>query len=184
MAARCGDEIVKAPGELTMTCYVTCPDITKTITPDLKCPATGSKLLYIDLGNGKTRLGGSALAQVYNQIGNDCPDIEDLKMLKNAFIVTQQLIDERVILAGHDRSDGGLVVTLLEMAFAGNCSIDVTIPDENHVGEIAILYSEEAGLVLEVEGASVAKVIGMYKNVGVPCIEIGSVSLGNSVSNT
>lgn len=181
MAARCGDEIVKAPGELTMTCYVTCPDITKTITPDLKCPVTGSKLLYIDLGNGKARLGGSALAQVYNQIGNDCPDIEDLNMLKNAFLVTQQLIDERVILAGHDRSDGGLVVTLLEMAFAGNCSIDVTIPDENNAGEIDILYSEEAGFVIEVAGTSVAKVMGMYKIVDVPCIEIGCVRSGDSI---
>ena len=63
MAARCGDEVVKAPGELTMTCYVTCPDITKTVTPDLKCPASGSTLLFIDIGGGKTRLGGSALAR-------------------------------------------------------------------------------------------------------------------------
>jgi phosphoribosylformylglycinamidine synthase len=71
MAATCGDELVKAPGELTISAYVTCPDITKTVTPDLKCPAEGSRLLYIDLGGGKARLGGSALAQVYNQIGNE-----------------------------------------------------------------------------------------------------------------
>ncbi|KAI2509181.1 CobB/CobQ-like glutamine amidotransferase domain [Fragilaria crotonensis] len=181
MAARCGDEVVKAPGELTMTCYVTCPDITKTVTPDLKCPAEGSKLLYVDLGNGNSRLGGSALAQVYNQIGNDCPDIEDLSMLKNAFKVTQQLIDERVILAGHDRSDGGLVVSLVEMAFAGNCSIDVDIPDENNSGEIAILFSEEAGLVMEVALSSVARTIQAYHSAGVPCIEIGSVNAGDSI---
>lgn len=181
MAARCGDEVVKAPGELTLTCYVTCPDITKTVTPDLKCPAEGSKLLYIDLGNGKARLGGSALAQVYNQIGNDCPDIEDLAMLRSAFVVTQQLINDRVILAGHDRSDGGLAVSLVEMAFAGNCSIDVTIPDENKAGEIALLFSEEAGLLVEVGLSSVARTIEAYKEAGVPCVEIGSVNAGDSI---
>jgi phosphoribosylformylglycinamidine synthase len=181
MAARCGDEVVKAPGELTMTCYVTCPDITKTVTPDLKCPAEGSKLLYIDLGNGKARLGGSALAQVYNQIGNESPDIDDLGMLKSAFMVTQELIDERIILAGHDRSDGGLAATLLEMAFAGNCSLDVTIADANNAGELAILYNEEAGFVMEVASSSVAKTLEAYSNAGVPCVEIGSASAGDSI---
>merc|ERR1712003_349592 len=86
MAASCGDEIVKAPGELTLTCYVTCPDVTKTVTPDLKGPRNGGEktnLLFIDLGGGKARMGGSALAQVYNQIGNESPDVEDFGVLKN-----------------------------------------------------------------------------------------------------
>lgn len=181
MAARCGEEVVKAPGELTMTCYVTCPDITKTVNPDLKCPAEGSKLLFVDIGMGKARLGGTALAQVYNQIGDESPDIDDLAVLKDAFNATQELIDERVILAGHDRSDGGLAVTLMEMAFAGNCSIDVSIPDESNVGEIPILFNEEAGLVIEVASSAVDKVVETYKKVGVPCVEIGSVSAGDSV---
>ena len=179
MAARCGDEVVKAPGELTMTCYVTCPDITKTVTPDLKCPASGSTLLFIDIGGGKTRLGGSALAQVYSQVGNDCPDIEDFSILKQAMLVTQELIDQRTILAGHDRSDGGLAVTLMEMAFAGNCSIDVTIPDATN--EIETLFNEEAGFVIEVANADVDAVAKQYTDAGVPIATIGTVSAGNSI---
>lgn len=182
MAAKCGDEVVKAPGELTMTCYVTCPDITKTVTPDLKCPTEGSKLLYIDLGQGKARLGGSALATVYNQVGNECPDVQDFSVLKNAFLVTQELIDQGKILAGHDRSDGGLVVALLEMAFAGNCSVDVTVPDASGSGDVGILFNEEAGLIVEVATSDTAGVIDAYTKQGVPCVEIGSTAAsGDSI---
>eukprot|EP00560_Eucampia_antarctica_P004903 CAMPEP_0197834212 /NCGR_PEP_ID=MMETSP1437-20131217/21637_1 /TAXON_ID=49252 ORGANISM="Eucampia antarctica, Strain CCMP1452" /NCGR_SAMPLE_ID=MMETSP1437 /ASSEMBLY_ACC=CAM_ASM_001096 /LENGTH=1318 /DNA_ID=CAMNT_0043438737 /DNA_START=100 /DNA_END=4056 /DNA_ORIENTATION=+ len=181
MAAKCGDEVVKAPGELTMTCYVTCPDITKTVTPDLKCHGSKSKLLFVDLGGGNTRLGGSSLAQVYNQIGNDSPDIADFKLVKNAFNVTQDLIGKRMIAAGHDRSDGGLIVTLMEMAFAGNCSIEVNIPDEKNVGDIAVLFNEEAGLVIEVTESDYADVLNAYSSAGVPCIDIGTASTGGDL---
>jgi len=188
MAAKCGDEIVKAPGELTLTCYVTCPDITKTITPDLKCRGRNSSssnttLLYVDISKGKARLGGSALAQVYSQVGNDCPDLEDFAYLKSSVHVVQELINERLILAGHDRSDGGLVVTLLEMAFAGNCSIDVTLHAE-YGDPIAVLFNEEAGFVLEVanDTTTVQSVIGRFNNSGVKCVSIGSAcSDGDSV---
>jgi phosphoribosylformylglycinamidine synthase len=182
MAARCGEEVVKAPGELTMTCYVTCPDITKTVTPDLKCPSSGSSLMFVDLGNGKSRLGGSALAQVYMQIGNECPDIEDFSLLKQAMLVTQELIDQRTLLSGHDRSDGGLVVTLLEMAFAGNCGIDVVIPGSG--SEIDILFNEEAGLVIEVANDDVASVTKKYSDAGVPIVEIGKVVSDDSIKIT
>jgi len=180
MAASCGNEITKAPGELTLTCYVTCPDVTKTVTPDLKCPAGGSKLLFIDLGGGKKRLGGSALATVYKQLGNESADIENFSVLKKAMEVTQDLIDKRSILAGHDRSDGGLATTLLEMAFAGNCSIDVTIPSLSG-SDIEILFNEEAGLVIEVLASDVESVLKAYGDASVPIEEIGSVSEGDSV---
>jgi len=89
MAAQCGDEVVKAPGELSMICYVTCPDITKAVTPDLKCPGGATtKLLYIDLGNGRARLGGSCITQVYNQICDISPDVEDFVMFKKALETT------------------------------------------------------------------------------------------------
>jgi len=75
-----------------MTCHVTCPDITKTVTPDLKCPGGATtKLLCIDLGNGKGRMGGSCIAQVYNQIGDISPDVEDFVMFKKSFEATQEL---------------------------------------------------------------------------------------------
>ena len=174
MAARCGEEVVKAPGELTMTCYVTCPDITKTVTPDLKCPEGGSKLLLVDLSGGNARMGGSALAQVYNQIGDVSPDLEDFGLLKKSIIVTQKLMDDRKILSGHDRSDGGLVVTLLEMSFAGNCGIDVGLPSTAN-SAMDTLFSEETGFVIEVEASQVDSIIASYKEEGVDVIDIGSV---------
>ena len=180
MAARCGEEVVKAPGELTLTCYVTCPDITKTVTPDLKCPSGGSRLLFIDLGNGKKRMGGSALAQVYGQIGNESPDIDDFGILKSAVMVTQNLMEERTIISGHDRSDGGLAVTLLEMAFAGNCSIDVALTSSDAT-DLDLLFNEEAGIVIEVAAENVAAVIDAYMKANVTVCDIGSVSVGDSI---
>jgi len=187
MAAKCGDEVVKAPGELTLTCYVTCPDIHKTVTPDLKCSSstttdsTTTTLLLIDLGHGNARLGGSALAQVYSQLGDVVPDIHDFAVLKKAFEVTQGLIQQEHLLAGHDRSDGGLITTLMEMAFAGNCSIDVTVP---LVGNDAFstLFGEEAGFVIEVDTARVQDVVALYRDAGVPCVDIGTATAsGNNI---
>ena len=182
MAAQCGDEVVKAPGELTMTCYVTCPDITKTVTPDLKCPVRcggKSSLLFVDFGGGKARMGGSSLAQTFNQIGNECPDIENFIVLKNAFLVVQDLIGEGTILAGHDRSDGGLAVVLMEMAFAGNCSINVVVPETySGAGDINTLFNEEAGIVLEVAQGDVKSTINAFAAKGVPCNEIGTAFAG------
>jgi len=143
-------ETVKSPGTLVISAYVTCPDITKTVTPDLKMPGLG-KLLFLDLSGGKNRLGGSALAQVFGQVGNASPDIEDAGLLKRGFNALQKMVGRRLILSGHDRSDGGLITTLLEMAFAGNCGIDVNLPTESmRSGDpLAALFSEEAGLVVE-----------------------------------
>jgi len=182
MAAQCGNELVKAPGELTLTCYVTCPDVTKTVTPDLKCPKKyGAKtnLLFVDLGGGKARMGGSSLAQVYGQIGDESPDVEDFAILKKTFLVVQELIDNRMILSGHDRSDGGLAVVLMEMAFAGNCSVSAVVPETNPgAGEIGTLFNEEAGIVLEVSDEALKPVMAAFAEQGVSCIEIGTASAG------
>ncbi len=140
-------ETVKSPGTLVISAYATCPDITKVITPDIKKPGL-SKLLYIDLGKGKNRTGGSALAQVYNQLGNNSPDIDDPELLKRTFNAIQLLISSDLLLSGHDRSDGGLITTLLEMAFAGNCGIDIDM-HHRHPQEVPLLFSEELGLVFE-----------------------------------
>lgn len=148
-------ETVKSPGTLVVSAYATCPDITKVITPDIKKPGQ-SRLLFIDLANGKNRLGGTALAQVYSQIGSDSPDVDDPVLLKHTFNAVQKLIEDNLILSGHDRSDGGLITTLLEMAFAGNCGIEINISQKSEVRSqkseeeiIAMLFSEELGLVIE-----------------------------------
>mmetsp|Transcript_6895 Transcript_6895/g.13751 ORF Transcript_6895/g.13751 Transcript_6895/m.13751 type:complete len:1317 (+) Transcript_6895:84-4034(+) len=179
MAAKCGDEVVKAPGELSLTCYVTSPDIRLSVTPDLKC-TTDSVLLYVPCGGDatKARVGGSILAQCYNQVGNntDIPDIESFKVLKSAVEVTQKFLDEKKILAGHDRSDGGLAVTLLEMAFSGNCGLTVDVTDSKNNGAVPTLFNEEAGFVVEVAGSDAASIIAAYEAAAVPVFNIGSVT--------
>ena len=177
MAARApdgrgGDETVKSPGELVISAYVTCPDITKTVSPDLKRAGSG-RLLYVDLGGGAHRLGGSALAQVYGQIGDVPPDVDDVQRLRRAFEVVQAELLAGRILAGHDRSDGGLVTTLLEMAFAGNVGIEVGLDAEPGIDTIQCLFSEELGLVLEVAEGDADAVISAFTEQNVPCAAIG-----------
>ncbi|MEK6527567.1 MAG: AIR synthase-related protein, partial [Nitrospirota bacterium] len=185
-------EIVKSPGTLVVSAYATCPDITKVMTPDIKKPGQ-SHLMFIDLGNGKNRLGGSALAQVYNQIGNEPPDIEDIELLKRAFNAVQELIEKDLILSGHDRSDGGLIVTLLEMAFAGNCGIEAEINQGSarpasrseaggvrgqgsNAEAIKALFSEELGLVIEYLPENENEIISALNNFSVPHHIIGKTT--------
>ncbi|KAK5644184.1 hypothetical protein RI129_008029 [Pyrocoelia pectoralis] len=174
MAARVENETVKAPGTLVVSTYAPCPDVRKVITPDLKAPSMGKKgtLLFIDLSHGKNRLGGSALAQCFGQLGNDVPDIDKPETLRNAFIATQQLIQESAICAGHDVSDGGLITCLLEMCFGGISGIDVNITHKN--GQILpILFAEEAGWVLEVLDSDVEHCLTVFKKFDVPVYNIG-----------
>jgi phosphoribosylformylglycinamidine synthase len=151
-------EIVKAPGNLVISAYVTCPDITRVISPDIKRPGE-SRLLSIDLGGGRYRTGGSALAHVFKQIGDEAPDVDDPHLLKKAFHAVQNLIADGLILSGHDRSDGGLIVTLLEMAFGGNCGLEINMRDGQRIeetselrtgnSELPVLFAEELGFVIE-----------------------------------
>jgi phosphoribosylformylglycinamidine synthase len=177
MAARApgttgSDEMVKAPGELVISAYVSCPDITLTVTPDLALPKRG-RLLFIDFAGGRNRLGGSALAQVYSQVGDTTPDIDDAGMLARAFAAVQELIAVRMVKAGHDRSDGGLITTLLEMAFAGNCGIEVALDGEPDADPIPPLFAEELGLVMEIDEADSETALGVFRAAEVPCRIIG-----------
>lgn len=167
-------ETVKSPGTLTISAYVTSPDVTLTVTPDIKRPGKG-RLYFIDLSEGQNRLGGSALAQVFEQIGDEPPDIEDPNLLKRAFGVVQELLKERLILSGHDRSDGGLVTTLLEMAFAGNCGINIDISglSNNSSDVLSLLFSEELGLVVEIAPEQEKQVFTRFKAAGVSCVCLG-----------
>jgi len=153
------DQIVKAPGQLVISSYVTIKDITYKVTPDLKTP--GNSLLLIDLSNGKNRLGGSALAQVFQQIGDECPDVDDDELLKRTLEADQELVAQGVISAIHDRSDGGVIIALLEMAFAGNVGLNI---DHYGASELfAALFSEEPGLVIECSDiTAVEQVLSRY----------------------
>ena len=174
MAAQCDGELVKAPGNLVISAYVTCPDITLTVTPDLKLGKNGV-LLHIDLAKGKRRLGCSALAQAFDQIGNDCPDIEDVPYLKKVFEAVQELLSERLISAGHDVSDGGLIVTVLEMAFAGNCGVNLKIELKDN-DLLQALFAEELGLVIEVHREDLDVVKQKLQAAGVSANVIGEVT--------
>jgi phosphoribosylformylglycinamidine synthase len=166
-------EIVKAPGALVISAYVTSPDITKTVTPDIKRPGR-SKLIYIDLGGGKYRLGGSALAQCFSQLGDDTPDIEDPALLKRAFNAVQDLIEEGLALAGHDISDGGLITAALEMAFAGNSGLEIDI--EAKADALEVLFAEEAGLLIEYAPDDEEKVLDTFNKADVPYQVIGETT--------
>lgn len=174
MATRVGKDVVKAPGTLVVSCYAPCLDIRRVITPDLKAPAAGrqSYLLFVDLSHGKSRLGGTALSQVYNQLGDDVPDVEDVVTFKNAFNATQQLIADKKVLAGHDVSDGGLITCLLEMCFAGISGIDVDITHKS-APAINILFSEEVGWILEIDEKYRDEVMEMFQRYKAPAYLIG-----------
>ncbi|CAB4001700.1 phosphoribosylformylglycinamidine synthase-like, partial [Paramuricea clavata] len=180
MAARVSDETVKAPGSLVVSVYAPCPDITATVTPDLKNFEGKGSILYVKLDKEHCRLGGSALAQVFNQIGDVSPDLDEPEMLSKCFAVTQDLMSKRVISSGHDVSDGGLITTLLEMAFSGNCGISIDIksseivrPNEDVNMALYLLFGEELGIVLEVLDENVNTVCQAYTEAGLICNKIG-----------
>jgi phosphoribosylformylglycinamidine synthase len=146
MATRVGEETVKSPRQLVISAYASMEDITRVVTPDIKRPGE-SVLIFIDLAEAQNRLGGTALAQTLMQIGDISPDMDNPDLVKRGFNVIQELISKDLILSGHDRSDGGLLVTLLEMAFAGNCGLDIEL--QGTCTSIEHLFSEELGLVIE-----------------------------------
>jgi len=175
MATMVGDETVKSPRELVISAYAAMSDIRKVVTPDLKRAGT-STLLFIDLGKGNNRLGGSALAQTRSCLGNDCPDMEDPEFVKQAFLAVQEGIAKDLILSGHDRSDGGLITTLLEMAFSGNCGLELELQSSDSI--LAALFSEELGLVMECADddlAALQELLGSH--------DVSSTVLGRSVKD-
>ncbi|MGC8698339.1 MAG: AIR synthase-related protein, partial [Halothiobacillus sp.] len=154
---------VVSPVSLIVTGFAPVSDINRVLTPQLQ-PLPDSRLLLIDLGFGKNRLGGSALAQVYGHIGQTPPDIAAAP-LKALFNTIQLLSSLGHIVAYHDRSDGGLITTLLEMAFAGRCGFEVDCASLG--GDVlAGLFSEEVGAVIQVRAADLAFVRDQFALAG------------------
>ena len=172
MATMVGNETVKSPRELVISVYAAVPDIGRVITPDIK--NIGSPLFFVDLSGGQTRMGGSGLAQVMGQLGDASPDIKDGTALRNSFLAVQELIARDLISAGHDRSDGGLITTLLEMAFSGNCGLEVSLQGAGTVFET--LFAEELGLVLECRPDTISQVEDLLSGAGVPFVQLGTTT--------
>ncbi|MEJ2643648.1 MAG: phosphoribosylformylglycinamidine synthase [Gammaproteobacteria bacterium] len=156
---------VTAPLSLIISAFAPVSDVRRTLTPELRTDQGDSDLVLIDLGKGRNRLGGSALAQVYKQVGHHGPDLDDPGALKGFFAAVQDLGAAGLILAYHDRSDGGLFATLCEMAFAGRTGLAVQLDD---LGDdpMAALFAEELGAVLQVCHADTDTVLETLREAG------------------
>jgi phosphoribosylformylglycinamidine synthase len=158
---------VTAPVSLIVSAFAPCDDARRTLTPQLRALSEDTVLLLVDLGGGKNRLGGSALAQVYGQLGAQAPDVDDPGLLRAFFDSIQQLNRAGKLLAYHDRSDGGLLVTLCEMMFAGRAGVTVDIGPLASDGDVlAPLFNEELGAVIQARGSDVAAVESQFSAAG------------------
>ena len=173
---------VVSPLSLIISAFAPVQDVRKTVTPELK-NAPKTTIAMIDFGFGKSRMGGSALSQVYNDLGGESPDIDDLALLKNFYFVIQRLVDEGKLLAYHDRSDGGLFTTLAEMAFCSRLGISVNLAplvwnfkgfnlEENLTEEKwidalnRILFNEELGAVFQIHNDDINYIIELFEAAG------------------
>ncbi|MFZ2188532.1 MAG: phosphoribosylformylglycinamidine synthase [Candidatus Moraniibacteriota bacterium] len=150
MLKKLRDEIIKSFRQCVIGGYCTVPDISKFVSPDIKCPGQ-SKLMYLNPSPGKYRLGGSILAYCNKQLGNESPDIDDTALFYRSLSSIQELVRNKSILSLHDRSDGGLITTASEMIMANNCGFDITLPDRDGDCEnpLQMLMAEEAGWIFE-----------------------------------
>lgn len=162
------EKSVTSPLSLVISAFAPVQDIRQTLTPQLQLNQGNTDLILIDLGHGQNRLGTSILTQVYSQLGQKAPDLDDPEDLKAFFAVIQGLNADNKLLAYHDRSDGGLLATLLEMAFAGHCGLDINFdPLADDTQElIKTLFNEELGAVIQVRRQDTEEVLGQFSAAG------------------
>jgi len=171
---------VTAPLSLIVSGFAPVTDVGRTLTPQLRTDAGATDLILIDLAAGQNRLGGSALAQVYGKVGAVAPDLDDPEDIKAFFAVIQGLNADGKLLAYHDRSDGGLFVTLAEMCFAGHTGVDIRLDGlaEDPSQFARELFNEELGAVIQVRQEDTGFVLGQFSAAGLgDCISvIGSLN--------
>jgi phosphoribosylformylglycinamidine synthase len=187
---------VVAPLSLIVSAFAPCDDVRAVLTPQLRTDAGDTELLLVDLGEGRNRLGGSILAQVHGQFGDSAPDLDDPARLKGFFEAMQALHRDGLVLAYHDRSDGGLFVTVCEMAFAGGCGATINVDMLAYDAEahdidgnerkpelmygrdqarvIAALFCEELGAVLQVRQADRRRILERLRAAGLSAYLIGT----------
>lgn len=177
------DKSVTSPLSLVITGFAPVQDIRQTLTPQLRMDKGETDLILIDLGRGQNRMGASILAQVYSQIGQQVPDLDDAEDLKAFFAVIQGLNADGHLLAYHDRSDGGLLTTVLEMAFAGHCglslNLDALADDSSELP--AVLFNEELGAVIQVRQDATPEVLAQFSAAGLDdCVAV----IGQAVNSS
>lgn len=190
------DKEVVAPLSLIVTAFAPCDDVRRVLTPELRRDRGDTELILVDLARGKTRLGGSILAQVYEQFGDQAPDLDEPQELVSFFAAIRSLAEDGLVLAYHDRSDGGLFATVCEMAFAGKMGVTVNLDmiacdppahdvegdarrpepmyrrDQEHV--LSALFAEELGAVIQVKASDRAAVLKRLGEAGLFAARIGN----------
>ncbi len=180
------DKSVTSPLSLIVSGFAPVLDIRKTLTPQLRMDKGETDLILIDLGRGQNRMGASILAQVYGQLARQAPDVDDAEDLKAFFAVIQGLNADGSLLAYHDRSDGGLLVSVLEMAFAGHCGLNVVLDTVAHNREelAAVLFNEELGAVIQVRQDATPEVLAQFSAAGLgDCVAVIGQPLNNAEVN-
>lgn len=179
------DKSVTAPMSLVISGFAPVTDTRKTLTPQLRTDKGDTDLILLDLGNGQNRIGLSALAQVYNEVGQSVPDIEQPEQLAAFFAAIQELNEQGLLLAYHDRSDGGLFTTIAEMAFAGKTGVDINLDMlAGESSELAVaLFSEELGAVIQVRRDDLETVLNELNAAGLADLAqvVGSTNLDDEI---
>ncbi len=171
------EKSVTSPMSLVVSAFARVEDVRKTLTPQLRTDKGETRLIYVDLGDRRNRLGGSALTQVYRQLGDVPADLDQPARLKGLFDSVQFLNKHDKVLAYHDISDGGLFVTLSEMAFAGHCGITADISNLGQ-NDLAVLFNEEPGAVLQVRAEDAETVLNILSGHGLAncSFDLGTVN--------
>ncbi len=178
------EKCVTAPMSLIVSAFSPVVDVRLSVTPQLQ-PEADAVLVLLDLGRGANRLGGSALAQACGQTGATAPDMRSAADLKALFMLVQEFLAQRQVLAYHDRSDGGLLVTLLEMAFAGRCGLDIELSSLSGAA-LDTLFNEEVGAVLQIAASHLHNFRSRATALGLQdCLHvIGTAVTGDTVTVT
>lgn len=164
------EKSVTSPLSLIVSAFAPVRDIRDTLTPEIG-DLPGSVLLLLDLGTGRQRMGGSIVAQCFSSLGDEAPDLDDPSLLKAFFNFVRGRHND--ILAYHDRSDGGLITTLLEMSFSSRCGLDIAVPEASNAVEF--LLNEELGAVIQVSGDIAGSMVEALDELGIPVLQVATV---------
>ena len=174
------EKSVTSPMSLIITAFGVVEDIRKTVTPELRTDQGETRIVAIDLSKGKNRLGGSCLAQVYKQLGNETPDVDSPETLKGFFNAMQTLVRDEKLIAYHDRSDGGLFTSIVEMAFAGHTGVDIDLTQLTSASgnDVDVLFNEELGAVIQIRESDVDAIHAVLAEHGILdcCTDIGRIN--------
>ena len=172
---------VIAPVSLIVSAFAPVTNVRQHLTPQLQRINEGSQLLLLDLGEGANRLGGSCLSQVYGLSGGNVPDINSPKLLNDFFSLIQTLSNKGLLLSYHDRSDGGLFVSVAEMMFAGHMGVSMQLHGSNE-DILSLLFNEELGAIIQIADSKLAEVKNIIDEFGISWLHIGNVEADEQLS--